>query len=60
MSNDPVVLALQAAIARGDSPALRNALGKHHLAHGAAAEALASFEAALALDPSDAQRPNLR
>lgn len=56
MPSDPVVLALEAAIAQQDSIALRNALGKHLLAQGGAESARAAlrhFEAGLALAPAD-------
>ena len=50
MENDPVVLALRAALASRDSVALRVGLGKHLLAKGRAADALAEFEGAFAVD----------
>jgi SpoVK/Ycf46/Vps4 family AAA+-type ATPase len=53
MQSDPVVLALRAALAAGDSVELRNALGDHLRRQDAMSEALAEFEAALRLVPLD-------
>jgi SpoVK/Ycf46/Vps4 family AAA+-type ATPase len=52
MADDPVVLALRAALAGADSIELRLALGERLLALGDARAALAEYERALALQPS--------
>lgn len=52
MENDPVVLALRAAIASRDSVELRVALARHLLEKGDARAALAEYEAGLALVPA--------
>ncbi len=54
MADDPVVLALRAAIARADSAALRSALGDHLSRLGRLTEALREYEGALALEPAQA------
>ena len=54
MGEDPVILALRAALAGGDGVELRLALGERLLATGAPAEALVELERALVLAPSNA------
>ena len=53
MTQDPVVTALTAALAAGDSLPLRMALGDHLARTSRHAEALAQYEAALLIDPSN-------
>lgn len=53
MDDDPVVLALRVAAAKSDSVELRSALGERLMTLGRAADALAEFEAGLALSPGN-------
>jgi AAA+ superfamily predicted ATPase len=55
VSDDPVIKALRAALAAGDSVEIRLALGHHLQKVGDSTAALAEFEAALNLDPTHAQ-----
>jgi AAA+ superfamily predicted ATPase len=52
---DPVVIALRAAIERADGAPLRLALGSHLVRAGRAADALAEFEAGLRIEPANAE-----
>jgi SpoVK/Ycf46/Vps4 family AAA+-type ATPase len=53
MAEDPVVMALRAALASSDQPAIRTALAQHLLRLDRAAEALVELEAALVHDAAD-------
>ena len=53
MQNDPVVLALRAALFANDTVRVRNALGEHLFRSGLPGEALLEFEAGLRLAPTD-------
>jgi len=55
MSDDPVVLALRAALASHESVDVRLALADHLLRQAKAKDALVEYEAALALSPIDAR-----
>src|SRR4051794_35030004 len=53
LQNDPVVLALRAALSANDTVRVRNTLGEHLFRSGLPGEALAEFEAGLRLAPTD-------
>ncbi|MCL2717145.1 MAG: hypothetical protein FWD68_22055 [Alphaproteobacteria bacterium] len=53
MTQDPVVAALTAALAAGESFPLRMALGDHLARTNRHAEALVQYEAALLIDPAN-------
>ena len=53
MAEDPVVMALRAALSSSEQAAIRVALGERLLTLGRAADALAELEAGLQHDPTD-------